>query len=173
MVTASLCELAATCGKIGIRQSATDGEHRTAGAPGGRSYALGDSREPRYHLVGVHMVDVAGLRLIECLDSALARERPWLPPGGKADSQRLTDEKRRNLAKRNAETIVRQIHSIAIDCQSPRVSFAVPSGIVESFAIGSASGPFAAVKAKGKKIPEAIAPGKGAFRCSADGAPGR
>ena len=148
-------------GKIGIRQSATDGEHRTAGAPGGRSYALGDSREPRYHLVGVHMVDVAGLRLIECLDSALARERPWLPPGGKADSQRLTDEKRRNLAKRNAETIVRQIH------------IAVPSGIVESFAIGSASGPFAAVKAKGKKIPEAIAPGKGAFRCSADGAPGR
>lgn len=97
-------------GKIGIRQSATDGEHRTAGAPGGRSYALGDSREPRYHLVGVHMVDVAGLRLIECLDSALARERPWLPPGGKADSQRLTDEKRRNLAKRNAETIVRQMH---------------------------------------------------------------
>ena len=68
-------------GKIGIRQSATDGEYRTAGASGGRSYALGDSREPRYHLVGVHTVDVADLRLIECLDSALARERPWLSPG--------------------------------------------------------------------------------------------
>ena len=96
-------------GKIGIRQSATDGEYRTAGASGGRSYALGDSREPRYHLVGVHTVDVADLRLIECLDLHWRGSAPGFPRG-KADSQRLTNEKRRNLAKRNAETIVCQMH---------------------------------------------------------------
>ena len=54
-----------------------------------------------------------------------------------------------------------------------RCAYVMFWGQNQGSSITSASGLFAAVKAKGKKNPEAIAPGKGAFRCSADGAPGR